>query len=100
MMTTDTSHTYNVYYNDCVNEVNNESPLAIFATLEDAKKFADEYANARTRVDNEHECSEDVFISAKVAHCEVYVDGIMMMGEDDEPEIADPIYITQWFYAD
>lgn len=95
-----TNTDYSVYYTDNVNELNAESPLATFATLEDAEKYADEYANARTLVDIERECSEDVFDSAKVAHCEVYVGGIMMMGEDDEPEMAEPVYVTQWFYAD
>lgn len=90
-------HTYVVFYNDGVNE---PSVLGTFVNMNAATQFTTEYAYDHGLVDREHGCSDEVFSSAKVARCEIYVDGIRVIGEYDEAELVEPAYTTAYFYAD
>lgn len=90
-------HTFEVFYADDVTE---DIRLETFYDLESAKQYAAEYANSHMIVDDEHQCSEHIFNSSKVAQCRVYTDGIQMIGEDMNAEMVEPAYTTAYFYAD
>jgi len=90
-------HTYEVFYEDMVNA---PAHLGTFGDLKSAKTFAEEYAKGHTLVGENNGCSDEVFNSAKVARCEIYVDGIRVIGEYDEAELVEPAYTTAYFYED
>ena len=90
-------HTYVVFYDDGVNE---PTAFGTFVNMNAAVQLSTKYAYDHGLVDREHDCSDGVFNSAKVARFEIYVDGIRVIGEDMGAEMVDPIYTTPWFYAD
>lgn len=85
--------TYNVYYNDNVNE---PVLLGTAYTLPEAQEIAKREAIGHGRVlegDN-----VDVFASASTARIEVY-EGEMVTIVDDEPQLNDAVYATPYFYV-
>lgn len=87
---------YVVYYNDGVNEV---ADIFSADTLDECKKWIDEYLAPMTPVDEEHNCSEDVFRSSSVFFLEVY-DRPIVEVVDDEEIFNEAVYSTPYYYAD
>lgn len=83
---------YNIYFNDNVNESN-----MIFAakTLDEAKAWIESELKGHTLVDENNQCSDDVFGSSKVARLEVY-DGDPIV----DGEFKDAVYVSEYFYND
>lgn len=70
-------------------------------SLEEAKKWIDEETEGLVKVDEEHNCSDDVFNSSKVCHYEVYF-GDMVKTNDDGEEVpnVNVVYKSDYYYYD
>ena len=51
-------------------------------------------------VDDDHQCTEDVMSSSKTALYEVFNGEPVILDEDDEPNLAEPIYRSDYFYTE
>lgn len=85
--------TYKVYYNDQVNEptlINEES------TIEKAIEKANSHVGSEIV---RKEDNTDVQSRANTARIEVYEDD-MIVFNNDEAELQDPVYTTDFFYVE
>lgn len=83
---------YNVFYNDNVNE---PALLGTFANTDLAIKFANSQVDGKEKVrpgDN-----IDVDANARTARIEVY-EGNKVVIINGEPELREPVYVTEYFY--
>lgn len=73
--------------------------IADFDSLEYAKAKIEEIAKNLVKVDDEHNCSDDVFNSSSVCHFEVYVGDLKRIDEDgDEEPVFNMIYHSDYYY--
>ncbi len=84
---------YKIYYVDNVNE---PALLCSASNLDEAKAMADNEAAGYDRVEDGD--NADIFASASTARIEVY-EGDMVTIVDDEPELNDVVYATEYFYT-
>ena len=94
----DRSGLYHIYL------VRNNSDDAHFAdadSLEEAKKWIDKETKGLVKVDEEHNCSDDVFNSSNVCHYEVYF-GDMVKTNDDGEEVpnVNVVFKSDYYYYD
>ena len=70
-------------------------------SLEEAKKWIASETKVLVKVDEEHNCSDDVFNSSKVCHYEVYV-GDMVKTNDDGEEVpnVNVVFKSDYYYYD
>lgn len=66
-------------------------------SLEEAKKWIDEETKGLVKLDEEHNCSDDVFQSAKVCHYDVFL-GDMVKVVDGEPNL-NVVYQSDYYYS-
>ena len=89
---------YHIYLNRHNTE---DAHFADADSLEEAKKWIDKETAGLVKVDEEHNCSDDVFNSSKVCHYEVYV-GDMVKTNDDGEEVpnVNVVYKSDYYYDD
>lgn len=87
---------YVVYCNDEVNEM---ADVFRADTLEECQAWIDEDLRGRTPVDGDHPCTDDVFYSSSVFYYEVY-DRPIVEVVGDEDIFNEPVYSTDYYYAD
>ena len=85
--------TYKVYYND---NVNAPALLGSASSIDEAKEMADRESAGHNRVDDGD--NVDVFNSASTARIEVY-EGDIVTIVDEEPQMNDAVYVTEYFYV-
>lgn len=85
-----------IYYND---EVNPNKCVHTCNTLEEAKEWISHELKGRTMVDDDHQCTDDVMTSSKTALYEVFDGEPILLDEDGEPILAEPIYVSDYFYT-
>ena len=70
-------------------------------SIEEAKKWIASETKVLVKVDEEHNCSDDVFNSSKVCHYEVYV-GDMVKTNDDGEEVpnVNVVFKSDYYYYD
>lgn len=70
-------------------------------SIEEAKEWISSETKVLVKVDEEHNCSDDVFNSSKVCHYEVYV-GDMVKTNDDGEEVpnVNVVYKSDYYYYD
>ena len=70
-------------------------------SLEEAKKWIDKETKGLVKVDEEHNCSDDVFNSSRVCHYEVYF-GDMVKTNDVGEEVpnVNVVYKSDYYYYD
>lgn len=70
-------------------------------SIEEAKEWIDEETKGLVKVDEEHNCSDDVFNSSRVCHYEVYF-GDMVKTNDDGEEVpnVNVVYKSDYYYYD
>ena len=85
---------YTVYYNDEVNEI---TPMFSADTLKACMKWIDEQLEGKTSVDAQYD--ENVVNTSKTFIYEVY-DRPVVEIVDDEVIYNEPIYSTDYYYAD
>lgn len=70
-------------------------------SIEEAKKWVSYETAGLVKVDEEHNCSDDVFNSSKVCHYEVYF-GDMVKTNDDGEEVpnVNVVYKSDYYYYD
>ena len=70
-------------------------------SIEEAKKWVSSDTAGLVKVDEEHNCSDDVFNSSKVCHYEVYF-GDMVKTNDDGEEVpnVNVVYKSDYYYYD
>lgn len=86
-----------IYYNDGVNPT---VCVHTCSTLEEAEAWISHELEGYTMVDDDHQCTEDVTTSAKTALYEVYNGKPVILDEDGEPYLAEPIYRSNHFYTE
>lgn len=73
-------------------------PVADVDSLEEAKEWIASETKGLVKVDDEHNCSDDVFYSAKVCHYNVFVgDMVKVVDGDGEPNL-NVVYESEYFY--
>ncbi|MGM9704740.1 MAG: hypothetical protein ACI3YB_01955 [Prevotella sp.] len=87
---------YVVYYND---EVNETADVFSADTLEECRAWVDEDLRGRTPIDEEHPCTDDVMYTASTFRYDVY-DRPIVEVVDDEEILNEPVYSTDYYYAD
>lgn len=87
---------YVVYYNDEVNEM---ADVFSADTLEECQAWIDEDLRGRIPVDEEHPCTDDVMYSSRTFYYDVY-DRPIVEVVDDEDVFNEPVYSTDYYYAD
>ena len=70
------------------------------STIEEAKSWISEQLKGYTMVDSDHACTEDVMTSSKTALYQVFDGEPITLGEDGEPNLAEPIYESNYFYTE
>lgn len=87
----------NIYFDDGV-----QPAFFVHAcsTIEEAKKWIREQLKDYIVVDDNHKCTEDVMGTSQTALYEVFNGEPITMGEDGEPNLAEPIYESEYFYTD
>lgn len=85
-----------VYYNDGVNEM---CDMFQSDSIDECKQWIADDAKGRIMVDDDHGCSDDVFYSPKVFCYEVYEAPYMEI-IDEEEVFHDPVYVSDYYYAD
>lgn len=70
-------------------------------SIEEAKEWIASETKGLAKVDEEHNCSDDVFNSSKVCHYEVYF-GDMLKRNDDGEEVpnVNVVYKSDYYYYD
>ena len=70
-------------------------------SIEEAKEWIASETKVLVKVDEEHNCSDDVFNSSKVCHYEVYV-GDMVKTNDDGEEVTNVnvVFKSDYYYYD
>lgn len=70
-------------------------------SIEEAKEWISSETKVLVKVDEEHNCSDDVFNSSKVCHYEVYF-GDMVKTNDDGEEVPNVniVYKSNYYYYD
>ena len=70
-------------------------------SIEEAKEWIASETKVLVKVDEEHNCSDDVLNSSKVCHYEVYF-GDMVKTNDDGEEVpnANVVYKSDYYYYD
>lgn len=69
------------------------------STLAEAKNWVNKQLKGYTMVDADHPCTKDVFQSSKTALYLVFDGEPLIIGEDEEPTIAEPIFKSDYFYT-
>lgn len=87
---------YKVYFND---EVSESVELASFEKLAEAKDYINDYLKGKILVDDDHDCTDDVFCTSAVANLEIYEGDSVKLDEDGEPYPDMPIYESDYFYT-
>ena len=87
----------NIYFDDGV-----QPAFFVHAcsTIEEAKKWISEQLKDYIVVDDNHKCTEDVMGTSKTALYEVFNGEPISHGEDGEPNLAEPIYESDYFYTE
>ena len=94
----DRSGLYHIYL---IRHNSEDAHFADADSLEKAKKWIDEETKVLVKVDEEHNCSDDVFNSSNVCHYEVYF-GDMVKTNDDGEEVpnVNVVYKSDYYYYD
>ena len=87
----------NIYFDDGVEQ---STFVHACSTIEEAKKWICEQLKDYIVVDDNHKCTEDVMGTSKTALYEVYNGEPYTIGEDGEPNLAEPIYVSDYFYTE
>ena len=76
-------------------------PVADVDSIEEAKEWISSETKGLVKVDDEHNCSDDVFHSSKVCHYEVYF-GDMVKTNDDGEEVpnVNVVFKSDYYYYD
>lgn len=94
----DRSGLYHIYL---IRHNSEDVPVADVDSIEEAKEWIAYETAGLVKVDDEHNCSDDVFNSSKVCHYEVYV-GDMVKTNDDGEEVpnVNVVYKSDYYYYD
>ena len=94
----DRSGLYHIYL---IRHSSDDVHFADADSLEEAKKWIDKETKGLVKVDEEHNCSDDVFNSSKVCHYEVYF-GDMLKTNDDGEEVpnVNVVFKSDYYYYD
>lgn len=87
----------NIYYNDGVNP---SKYVHTCNTLEDAKEWVNKQLKGYTMVDVDHPCTKDNYQSSKIALYQVFYGEPITLNEHGEPNLAEPIYTSDYFYTE
>ena len=87
----------NIYYNDGVNP---SECVYTCNTLEDAKEWVNKQLKGYTMVDVDHPCTKDNYQSSKTALYQVFYGEPITLNEHGEPNLAEPIYTSDYFYTE
>ena len=87
----------NIYYNDGVQP---STCVHACSTLEEAKKWIREQLMGKTVVDALYPNMDDVYRSSKFALYQVFDGEPITIGEDGKPNLAEPIYESDYFCVD
>ena len=87
----------NIYFDDGV-----QPAFFVHAcsTIEEAKKWISEQLKDYIVVDDNHKCTEDVMGTSKTALYEVFNGKPITIGKDGWPNLAEPIYVSDYFYTE
>lgn len=67
-------------------------------SLEEAKEWIASETKGLVKVDDEHNCSDDVFYSAKVCHYEVFVGDMVKVVDGEEEPNLNVVYQSEYYY--
>ena len=87
----------NIYFDDGVQPA---CFVHACSTLEEAKKWISEQLKDYIVVDDNHKCTEDVMGTSKTALYVVYNGEPITHGKDGWPNLAEPIYMSYFFYTE
>lgn len=68
-------------------------------SLEEAKKWIDEETKVLVKVDEEQNCSDDVFNSSNVCHYEVFVGDMVKVVDGEEEPNLNVVYQSDYYYS-
>lgn len=67
-------------------------------SLEEAKEWIASETKGLVKVDDEHNCSDDVFYSGKVCHYEVFVGDMVKVVDGEEEPNLNVVYQSEYYY--
>lgn len=73
-------------------------PVADVDSIEEAKEWIASETKGLVKVDDEHNCSDDVFYSAKVCHYEVFVGDMVKVVDGEEEPNLNVVYQSEYYY--
>ena len=73
-------------------------PVADVDSIEEAKEWIAAETKGLVKVDDEHNCSDDVFHSAKVCHYEVFVGDMVKVVDGEEEPNLNVVYQSEYYY--
>ena len=73
-------------------------PVADVDSIEEAKEWIASETEGLVKVDDEHNCSDDVFHSAKVCHYEVFVGDMVKVVDGEEEPNLNVVYQSEYYY--
>ena len=99
----DTGHAHVVPRHGCyhiyLSRHNSEDvPVADVDSIEEAKEWIASETKGLVKVDDEHNCSDDVFHSAKVCHYEVFVGDMVKVVDGEEEPNLNVVYQSEYYY--
>ena len=99
----DTGHAHVVPRHGCyhifLSRHNSEDvPVADVDSIEEAKEWIASETKVLVKVDDEHNCSDDLFHSAKVCHYEVFVGDMVKVVDGEEEPNLNVVYQSEYFY--
>lgn len=85
-------HIFLIRHNsDCV-------PVADVDSIEEAKEWIASETKGLVKVDDEHNCSDDVFYSGKVCHYEVFAGDMVKIVDGEEEPNLNVVYQSEYYY--
>ena len=99
----DTGHAYVVPRHGCyhifLDRHNSDYvPVADVDSIEEAKEWIASETKGLVKVDDEHNCSDEVFYSAKVCHYEVFVGDMVKVVDGEEEPNLNVVYQSEYYY--
>ena len=73
-------------------------PVADVDSIQEAKEWIAAETKGLVKVDDEHNCSDDVFHSAKVCHYEVFVGDMVKVVDGEEEPNLNVVYQSEYYY--
>ena len=86
-----------IYYNDGVQP---SECVHTCDTIKEAVDWINKQLNGCELVDADHSCTESVLTSSKTAQYEVYNGDTVVIGDNGEPTLIEPVYTSDYFYVD